>query len=376
MKKEIFIFIVGTTPQIATETLYALHNKKPSIHPDEINIITTITGKDIIEKKLIKSGSLIRFYKEFGIKPVLPSIFVITDKSGKPLDDIKTQQDNEDVGDFITEFVKGKTKLADTRLHCSIAGGRKTMSFYLGAALSLFGRPQDKLYHVLVTPELESHPDFYWKPKKDKNIIVKDREGKTIKIINTKDANIILAELPYIHMRDKFSIDARSFRELVVEGQKEIDTASVQMPLKVSLKERTIKIGSISVGMTPVQLAIYIEFIKQKLEKCIHHRKPYCLNCADCFCLIKGGDFSIEKMADSYKKIYGQKIYKDEDFRERWKDIDIDNNLRQNISKINRKIKEHLNNDILASFYTIIPVGKYGAKKYGIKVEKKKIEIE
>ena len=50
--------------------------------------------------------------------------------------------------------------------------------------------------------------------------------------------------------------------------------------------------------------------------------------------------------------------------------------LRQNISKINRRIKEHLNDEILSSFYTITPVGKYGGKKYGIKVDKKKIEIE
>jgi CRISPR-associated protein (TIGR02584 family) len=52
MKKEIFIFIVGTTPQIATETLYALHHKNPPIHPDEILIITTVIGKKGLKKTL------------------------------------------------------------------------------------------------------------------------------------------------------------------------------------------------------------------------------------------------------------------------------------------------------------------------------------
>jgi CRISPR-associated protein (TIGR02584 family) len=32
----------------------------------------------------------------------------------------------------------------------SIAGGRKTMGFYAGYALSLYGRAQDRMSHVLV----------------------------------------------------------------------------------------------------------------------------------------------------------------------------------------------------------------------------------
>jgi hypothetical protein len=136
----------------------------------------------------------------------------------------------------------------NARLLCSIAGGRKTMSFYLGAALSLFGRPQDKLYHVLVTPEFESHPDFYWKPKKNINLMLKDREGKIIKSLNTKDADIYLAELSFIRIGNKFILSGKKgFRELVLEGQKEIDTASAQLPLKISINERAIKIDLISI---------------------------------------------------------------------------------------------------------------------------------
>ncbi|MBI4378130.1 MAG: hypothetical protein HY578_03420 [Nitrospinae bacterium] len=51
--KDILIFVAGTTPQIITETLYALHYRKPPIHPDEICIITTLTGKDSLNKNLI-----------------------------------------------------------------------------------------------------------------------------------------------------------------------------------------------------------------------------------------------------------------------------------------------------------------------------------
>ncbi len=81
-------------------------------------------------------------------------------------------------------------------------------------------------------------------------------------------------------------------------------------------------------------------------------------------------------MAKMYKEVYGRREFKDEEFSERWKKTKVDDILRQNISKINRRIKEHLNDEILSSFYTITPVGKYGGKKYGIKVDKKKIVIE
>ncbi|MBI5749403.1 MAG: TIGR02584 family CRISPR-associated protein [Nitrospinae bacterium] len=379
--REILIYVAGITPQIITETLYALHHKKPSIHPDEIFIITTITGKAKIEKSLLSEGKLEAFYHEYAIKPVSPNILLISNKRGDSLDDIKTDEDNEDVGNFIAMLIREKTKQKDTRLLCSIAGGRKTMSFYLGAALSLFGRPQDKLYHVLVTPEFESHPDFYWKPKKNTNLIVKDREGKIIKRLNTKKADIYLAELSFIRIGNKFILSGKKgFRELVLEGQKEIDTASAQLPLKISIKERAIKIGENSIEMIPIQLVVYMEFLRRKLKQCAHPRRQYCLDCTECFPLIKGGDFSdketIDEMAKMYKEVYGRREFKDEEFSERWKKTKVDDILRQNISKINRIIKEHFNDEILSSFYTITPVGKYGGKKYGIKVDKKKIEIE
>ena len=74
--REILIYVAGITPQIITETLYALHHKNPPIHPDEIFIITTITGKAKIEKSLLSEGKLEAFYQEYAIKPVIPNILL------------------------------------------------------------------------------------------------------------------------------------------------------------------------------------------------------------------------------------------------------------------------------------------------------------
>ncbi|MGC8811254.1 MAG: CRISPR-associated ring nuclease Csm6, partial [bacterium] len=199
--REILIFVAGTTPQIITETLYGLMMvKKPPVIPDEIYVLTTQAGRRKITEELIQKGRLVAFQKEFGLPRItLPeeSIIVMRDLKGRPLEDIREAEENEAVGDLIADFIRKEAGDPASRLHCSIAGGRKTMSFYLGSALQLFGRPWDKLYHVLVSSDFESHPDFFYKPKKNKVLEVKDRQGKVIKKLHTKDAQISLAEIPF-----------------------------------------------------------------------------------------------------------------------------------------------------------------------------------
>lgn len=56
--KEVFIFVAGTTPQIITETIYALIQQDPPVYPDEIHVITTTHGKNSLRKiLLIQEGS-------------------------------------------------------------------------------------------------------------------------------------------------------------------------------------------------------------------------------------------------------------------------------------------------------------------------------
>lgn len=373
--EEIFIFALGTTPQIITETLYAFQLKNPPIHPNEILVITTVGGKKVLEKELLECGRLKAFYNEFGIKPVIPVVHLISGKDGY-LEDIRTEEDNDAVGNFIAEIIRNKTEEGGTRLHCSIAGGRKTMSYYLGSALSLFGRQSDKLYHVLVSQKFESNPEFYWKPKVDKLIKVK-AAGKDIQNAYTSDAVISLTELPFIRLQGKISLSEKRFKELVREGQKEIDTASVQSLLKINFSERTMLIGTTVIEVLPMQLAIYSAFVREKIERCHYPKRPYCQDCIDCFPSLI--DMStrryLEQMADDYKQIYGRNISRVEELLKQWGEgIDIPT-LRQNISKLNRTIREHLRDETIASFYTINSVGKHGSKRHGIRLEKMKMEI-
>ncbi len=217
--REIAVFVTGMTPQIITETIYALMQQtSPPVLPDEICVITTAKGKRHLESNLLQSGVWDAFFSEYGLDPVplsADSFYVIRDKEGKPLEDIRSKEENEALGNLISDVIREKTSDNRTRLHCSIAGGRKTMSYYLGSALQLFGRPWDRLYHVLVTPEFESHPDVFYIPKKDRTLEIRDRQGKAVGKIRTRDAKIDLADLPFIRLREKIPLEGKSFRELV-----------------------------------------------------------------------------------------------------------------------------------------------------------------
>jgi len=373
--KEVLIFVAGTTPQIITETIYALIHQNPPVYPDEIYIITTTHGKELIKENLMDAGRFAEFCKEFKLKGDIfnkDSIVVVKDRNGNMLDDIKEAQDNKSLGDFITNFIKDKTTDDKTRLHCSLAGGRKTMSFYMGSSLQFFGRPWDKLYHVLVTPEFESNPDFYYKPKKDR---VLHKDGKEL---HTKDTEIFLAELPFIRLRDKIPLDKKGFKELVQEGQKEIDTSTIQPVLSVNLKERTIYIGDIPIDMVPIQLMIYTAYSRQKTDHCKYPENAYCLSCADCFLPIVDltSRPALEKMVKDYRVIYSIQPFRADDLLDKCKEGLRMEILRSNISKINRTIKEQLMNDTLLPYYTITTIKQYAGSRYGVRVEKGKIRID
>lgn len=378
--KELLIFVAGATPQIITETLYAFSQKQPPVFPDEIYIITSTTGRQKIEETLLKRGILKKMIKEYSLPEIWlnkHSFIIVSDSHGNELDDIRNEGDNEAVGDLITSFLRSKANDPSVRLRCSLAGGRKTMSFYMGAALQLFGRPWDKLYHVLVSPEFESNPEFFYKPKKDRLIDCRMADG-TIKKLSTKDAKIELVELPFIRLGNKVSLQEKTFRDLVEEGQKEIDIATVQPEIRVNLSERTIHLRDNVIKMIPMQLLIYTTLLRLKKETCKHPQRPYCLECTDCYTSLVelSSRPALEKMGEYYRRIYRNQPLKTEELLNRWKEgIDVDV-MRQGISKINRAIKEQLDNETLLPYYSITTVRKYADSRYGVRVEKGKIKIE
>ncbi|MFQ5686875.1 MAG: CRISPR-associated ring nuclease Csm6 [Candidatus Scalindua sp.] len=382
----ILIAVSGLNPQIITETLYCLtQTVKPETSISEIYAVTTRAGKEKILKTLLspKDGKFYSFCKEYKIDPDKikfnrDTIISICDKDGNELDDIRTKEDNASLANTILSFIKDKTSEKDTVIHCSVAGGRKTMSLYLGCALQFYGRQHDTMSHVLVSPpEFERASDFFYKPKNDVIVKIRNEQGRVTKRLNTKDAVIELAEIPYIHLRDKVSgINIPDYDEIVNKLQAEIDSMPTIRNLVCSIKKRTLSINGKEINLQPLELVIYLYHLNNKKFDCKQPERVSCSGCTGCFKSLGTTAKSTGKLLHTYKEIYGEHSAYYSNLQVKWhRGISPPYEpLIQYISKINRKISQQLDDSIYSN-YTISSTGKYGDKLYGIKLDSSKIEI-
>lgn len=195
--------VTGMSPQVITETLYALHQQGQGM-PLSIKIITTALGAEQAWNTLGighmgAPGKIAQFLLDYDLAEITFSrddIWVVEAPNGKPIDDVVSQDEHSCVADFIVDKVGQMTSDPDAALHASLAGGRKTMTFFLGYAMSLFGREQDVLSHVLVSEGYENLRDFFYPTPYDNPI-----QNRADKVINTKNAVVQLAEIPFVRMR-------------------------------------------------------------------------------------------------------------------------------------------------------------------------------
>ncbi|RVT47837.1 TIGR02584 family CRISPR-associated protein [Rheinheimera sediminis] len=202
VNQTLLLAVTGLSPQVVTETLYAIAQQQLE-WPDRILILTTKRGKQEARLGLLVSGQLAALCQE--VQRPMPvfdeqDILVIPDAAGNAVDDARTLEDQEALADFITAQVASLSENLSQRIHASIAGGRKTMTFYLGYAMTLFGRPFDRLSHVLVSEPYESIPDFYFPTRQSKRIVARD--GRQL---DARDAEVTLAEIPFISQRSMVS---------------------------------------------------------------------------------------------------------------------------------------------------------------------------
>lgn len=202
--RRILLCVVGLTPQVITETLYALAVlRDPPFVPTEIRVVTTSEGSQRALLTLLDpdTGALPQLAKDYALDGLAAAltperIHTITDDTGAALDDISSDNDNRFAADVLTAIVQRLTADPAAALHVSIAGGRKTLGFFAGYAVSLFGRGQDRLSHVLVSPEFEAHPQFFYPPPKPRVLFTRDNRP-----VRTDAARIILADIPFVRLR-------------------------------------------------------------------------------------------------------------------------------------------------------------------------------
>lgn len=200
--RRILLAVTGDTPQIVTETLYglAIGQDIPFV-PTEIHIISTAKGLNAVRTKLLdkSTGQFFRLVSDYKLPSNIifdeSTLHGIKNSDGEVLWDINDKADNQAAADQILEIVRELTSDSASALHGSIAGGRKTMGFFLGYAMSLLGRQQDRLSHVLVSEPFERCHEFYYPPPEPQDF--KTRSHDTL---SSDDAKVMLAEIPFLRM--------------------------------------------------------------------------------------------------------------------------------------------------------------------------------
>jgi len=257
--KNILLAISGLTPQIVTETLFALSIQK-KISIDEIFVITTKRGKTVIEgkdknpttPKTSLKKEITNLCREFDIK--LPKFtiqrnVIVAEEESLELYDIRTDKENKLFPNKTAEVIKTLTDKSNTTIHASLSGGRKSMSAHLALILSLFARYQDKLYHI-ITDEKFEFKNFYPKSKAEIQALT-------------------IAEIPFVRLRalkNNSLGKMDSYIDIVEEAQKNLHFLTDDAKLVINLANKTIFYKGEVIKLETTELALYYKFIEQKLS--------------------------------------------------------------------------------------------------------------
>jgi CRISPR-associated protein (TIGR02584 family) len=291
--RNVLVCVSGMSPAVVTETLYALvATETPAFVPDEIHVITTLQGKNKIQQELLdpEQGVLHAFMRDYlpgqQIRFNADTVHVIGQMRRRhatpfgqlagmsggvfdELDDITTAEDNEAAANTIYRVLRELKSQPGTRLHASVAGGRKSMSFYMGHAFSLLADLEDQLSHVLVNEPFENPQlRFYYPPREPLLLRWTDRQGQEQQV-STADADVKLARLSVLKLgallgRDWPKKAQESFSFAVTLAQ-----AAVQPPrLKVVLspeRDSDLLTGSLflcgeTVKLSPLEFVVFAMF--------------------------------------------------------------------------------------------------------------------
>lgn len=299
--KRILLSVTGMSPAVVTETLYALVTEKGFI-PTDIRVITTLQGKNKLLDVLLRRGALAEFIADYGEQYGFSHIHfdescieVINDTSGEKLSDIRTPEENDLAANQIVKLVGQLCQDEHSAIHVSIAGGRKTMGFFLGYALSLYGRKQDSLSHVLVSAEFENVRDFYYPKPYSYEII--DNDGKAL---DASKGKVMLAEIPWVRLGLGVPTDLLnnqiSYSESVHNAQHILETPTISFVGKII--DRQVKFGKHIIKLAPrgYTLLLALVIAKEQQWKFDYKKqgKKITATYLQIYELVKGNDLSMQ----------------------------------------------------------------------------------
>jgi len=288
--RRVLICVSGMSPAVVTETLYALVMQAPAFIPDEIHVITTSTGKEAICTRLLapETGHFNAFMRDYlpqrhitfneetvhvisqrSVKTVSPMAGMWTslmssklEDAIEELDDIATDDQNKAAGDVIYRVMQKIKSVPGTILHASVAGGRKSMGFYMGHAFSLLAEQDDKLSHVLVNKPFEDPRYAFYYPPRHPVMLPPGGVYPALERKSTDTAQVQLAELSVLKLGGILGQDwperARlSFEFAVTLAQAALSPPVIEIDLDKN-KAWKITLCGAEIPLSPQQFAIFV----------------------------------------------------------------------------------------------------------------------
>lgn len=301
--KHVLLAVTGLTPAIITETLWALNqeyqNNKATEQPIEaIKIIATSKSEKKIQELYTDNDNdkskLHELHSDWGMPEIAftrgdvtlfeDNITALEDLEHQSIDQLIPDQTLKFIANYALESeevrfqitvaetdtntnkfledklsyyaqncssfkqlkVKGKgvnrevvIELFTYKLHVSVGGGRKAMSFFLGYAMSLLGREFDEMSQVIVD-EFAEVPKFYF-PTKQKEMLCYKYPNEDTQF-DASTIKVLLPRIPFVRLSNSLnirpSIETLRYSELIDYVNVSLDTRSVKVVLEININKQ------------------------------------------------------------------------------------------------------------------------------------------
>lgn len=264
--KNCLLCVSGMSPAIITETYYWLaKQRQEQIVADEVVVITTAIGKQkIMDELLLAPNNRFAQMAERNGWPqdalTEANILVVQNKAGQYLDDIREPEEFSAFADLVLKTIAEKTSNKNLRVHASLAGGRKTMSYYLGLAMNIFGRADDTLSHVLLDSAYEQAINFYYPGQKETLL---NRAGEPLDLPLDGDHIVEMSEFPIINLSKSVNIERLrnkhlSFDEVLKIIKDEQNGVVEAITWQKEQRKLFVNFGQERLALAPTELAMLI----------------------------------------------------------------------------------------------------------------------
>ncbi|MEA1876621.1 MAG: CRISPR-associated ring nuclease Csm6, partial [Bacteroidota bacterium] len=255
-ESEIFLAVMGTTPQVLTECLYYYTHEyyKTQRTFSKIKVLTTLKGKEALVQTLFDGGQLSLLESALGVNTGYfnfseADIIVFSDKNGNALSDLLSSEDNDYAKEQVSQTVRELTEISSSRLTATVAGGRKTMSALMALSFQLYGREADDLFHI-IPPEERMNDSSWFFPENN----------------SSSDQHLMVSQVPVIRVGRYLASDlSLSVDDLMMRIQASLKELTPISSLRVNKCVFTVN-EQLDIKMSPRGAALFRALLKRRLN--------------------------------------------------------------------------------------------------------------